>query len=755
METIGKNISSDFLSNCCDAFFEHCGDLIVVLDQEFKIIMLNPFAKGVLDLSNHEAIGQNLFALCKRKHIQLSFIEQDLKYPKKFKNEFTRGHILYAQEQKRFMLWKWLFIKIRQNNACCFLILGKDISALEKYKEDSLLTEAHLNNIMENLPEYIYWKDASLVYRGCNKHVSDYLSLPSPRNIVGKTDKDFGWSKERIQVLYEIDKEILETGVPSIVEDIIPRPDGSQRIMLSSKTPLRDANNNVIGIVGISVDITDRKNAEELQAEKDRLNIENKGHIKVIKEQEKFKEIASRVAHDIRSPLASLSMIVESCKNLPEAERIALRDVAVSVSDIANNLLSKYTKNGDDTCDETKELQRILVSLALSEGVSEKKYQYKHLPVKFRCSFEQDSKFIFIRVNPTSFNRMISNLINNSVESFEGGPGKIDLNLSVDGKYIKIAIQDNGKGIPKEVLDKIMNNIAVTSGKKCGTGIGLAQVRSTLQFSNGNLTIESKIGYGTKITLTFPRVEPARWIVKEINLNKGDTVVILDDDLSIHGAWKTRFDPYRTDIQLQHFKLYKEAVEFIETAATKDKIFFLSDFELINQELNGLQVIEQLAMQPRSILVTSYYGNQNVQDLANKSGVKILPKQLASDIPINITEKKDGKDSKKVDVVIVDDNQLFTDSLASFLKDKDIVVDAYYSPKTFLENLSQYTKDIKICLDNDFHDHITGIALAKKLNEAGYTQLYMLSGKSFEKGEVPNYLTVLLKSDMEDISKLI
>ena len=59
---------------------------------------------------------------------------------------------------------------------------------------------------------------------------------------------------------------------------------------------------------------------------------------------------------------------------------------------------------------------------------------------------------------------MISNLINNAAEAFDGKGGTIDLKLILDGEYVKVVIKDNGKGIPKKVLDKINNSITVTSG---------------------------------------------------------------------------------------------------------------------------------------------------------------------------------------------------------------------------------------------------------------------------------------------------
>lgn len=108
---------------------------------------------------------------------------------------------------------------------------------------------------------------------------------------------------------------------------------------------------------------------------------------------------------------------------------------------------------------------------------------------------------------------------------------------------------------------------------------------------------------------------------------------------------------------------------------------------------------------------------------------------------------------KKVDLVIIDDNRMFLNALDLLFEDK--VVDTYDSPLRFLENLSRYPKDTKICTDNDLCSNANGIDLAKQLHAAGYTHLYLLSGKDFEAGEVPDYLTVIMKMDTDKIQGLV
>ena len=110
---------------------------------------------------------------------------------------------------------------------------------------------------------------------------------------------------------------------------------------------------------------------------------------------------------------------------------------------------------------------------------------------------------------------------------------------------------------------------------------------------------------------------------------------------------------------------------------------------------------------------------------------------------------------KKTSLVIIDDDQTLADSTANLLKDRFEGVEVYYHPNNFLKNLHQYDKNTTFCIDHDFKTQIDGFELAKQLKEMGYTKLYLFTGRNFEKGEVPDYLTVILKSDIDGLDRIV
>jgi PAS domain S-box-containing protein len=120
-----------------------------------------------------------------------------------------------------------------------------------------------LHALMDNTPDYIYFKDAAGRFRRINNALAGLLGVANPEDAVGKTDRDF-FGSEAVEQLSFDEQHIVETGTSLIgkVEHAV-RADGTSHWVLSTKVPILDASGKVSGIVGISKDITERKEAEE------------------------------------------------------------------------------------------------------------------------------------------------------------------------------------------------------------------------------------------------------------------------------------------------------------------------------------------------------------------------------------------------------------------------------------------------------------------------------------------------------------
>ncbi|HEX4045759.1 MAG TPA: PAS domain-containing sensor histidine kinase, partial [Gammaproteobacteria bacterium] len=344
-----------------------------------------------------------------------------------------------------------------------------------------------LAKIASIIPAPIYWEDVDSVILGANEYVLEATGLKALNDYVGKTLYEL-YPKEMADHIKQHNEEVMRTGKVLSQEETITDTTGQIKHYAAVKAPLRDDTGTIIGVVGTSIEITAQKEIERvkreqeverlrLEKEAEHLKMESEVHKKLTQEQEKFIKLANQVAHDIRSPLASLLMIVKSCTEIPETDRIALREAAISIGDIANHLLNQYQKKDTDSPSETEVRQPILISAVLLQLLTDKKYQYQNLPIKFDHNFIQSAYFAFINIEPSAFKRMISNLINNAVDSFDGNKGKVELKLEATNEWVNVSINDNGKGMAAELMNKILSNVAVTAGKKTGYGIGLTQVR--------------------------------------------------------------------------------------------------------------------------------------------------------------------------------------------------------------------------------------------------------------------------------------
>ncbi|MBI4924606.1 MAG: HAMP domain-containing histidine kinase [Bdellovibrio sp.] len=356
-------------------------------------------------------------------------------------------------------------------------------------------------------------------------------------------------------------------------------------------------------------------------------------------------ELAAQVAHDIRSPLAALSVVQKDLALLPEESRILVRGAIDRIRNIANNLIEKnrdiklsVNKNNTESNLAVSVNKQSLMAL-VDTIVSEKRTLLKERSnIQINWIPTEGSYAIFAQINNTEFKRILSNLINNAVEAMENVQGTITISLRSKGEQVCIEIIDSGKGIPKELLNKLGKR-GVTFGKKTGSGLGLYHAKSTVVKLGGNLEIDSQIGQGTKIIITLAKADPPIWFVSELKVLGHSKLIILDDDDFIHTIWENKFrmtDKQKTKFELVHF--YNPNLLFKYLKENKDKItkddIFLVDYELVGFNSTGVQIIEEHKLQSQAILVTSRYDDEQVLKRCESQNIKLIAKPMAPFVPI-------------------------------------------------------------------------------------------------------------------------
>jgi PAS domain S-box-containing protein len=380
---------------------------------------------------------------------------------------------------------------------------------------------AHERNVVRTmidlLPAFIYMKDAQSRFTACNKLVANRMGV-EPDDLIGKTDFDF-FPREMAERFFADEQALIKSGKPLIDHEELAYDKIRQqdRIILTSKVPLHDANGNLTGIVGTGFDITDRKAAENRMASSDRL--------------ESIGRLAAGVAHEINTPIQylndSVSFIREGVQELleyidglraqiptppapdenieelrtdmpPALERMA--DGLVRIAETVRSM--KDFANADQKSMMSVDLNRkiastLVVSRSEYAQVADVHTDFAPLPP--------------ISCNSGQINQVILNLIVNSAHAIadvvgkSGQRGKITVRTATDGDDVVISISDTGGGIPENIRARVFEPFFTTKAVGRGTGQGLSIAHNVVvKGHGGKIHFESEVGHGTTFHVRLP-----------------------------------------------------------------------------------------------------------------------------------------------------------------------------------------------------------------------------------------------------------
>jgi len=385
---------------------------------------------------------------------------------------------------------------------------GSILDITQKYEAQKKLAEQYdlLNNIINTVPIRIFWKDLNGLYRGANRLFLEDTKIDLLDDIMGKTDFDMPWAKTEAQSYREDDLRVTNSGIAKInFEETQTTDDGKQLTLLTSKVPLRDINEDIVGSLGIYSDVTKMRNLEhQIHSQKQQLIFQSR--------LAQMGEMMSMIIHQWRQPLSSISV---TASNL--AIKIELDDFDLSTKEGQDNQnryfleklgnIDKYIRNLTQTIDDFRNFYR---SNKKSVQVSFKHVITQALNIVDTSMNNDNIKIVYdyrsvetLTLYDSELMQVVLSILTNSQDAFKENK-ILNPTITIVTQKNFFTISDNAGGISEEIIEKIFDPYFSTKNEKDGTGLGLYMSKLIVDdHHNGKLSVENRDG-GACFTIELP-----------------------------------------------------------------------------------------------------------------------------------------------------------------------------------------------------------------------------------------------------------
>jgi len=280
------------------AFFDCSSDVILEHDPALRCLTINPAGASLLQILPQDYIGKTSQEFIDH-HLDplphLSFFQELSTCLQQVLQTSTRVqhlHQIIVEQEARFYEFSYTPIQAA-TGIVAIVSLGRDVTAsqIRQNQIDQVLRraqtrllsliryinscnlaqeslrqrEAVLQTILDSMPQCIFWKDAQSVYQGCNRQWAELVGIAEAHEIVGKTDYSFAWNQEDADSYRAFDQDVMAKGVPQLhVLTSRLHVNGEQLWFNGNKIPIQGIDGEVMGILCMFENISDRQRADEL-----------------------------------------------------------------------------------------------------------------------------------------------------------------------------------------------------------------------------------------------------------------------------------------------------------------------------------------------------------------------------------------------------------------------------------------------------------------------------------------------------------
>lgn len=479
----------------------------------------NPINKKDFDFLHRSSIKSELTHNHKKQTENLTTVSFNKKY-----KYYTFIYISFkALSKELFIPATWLTTLLVFFNFALYLNFRSSISSSLKSKRD-------MQAMLDHSPAVIYIRDINGRFIFIN-HKFEEIYKDKRENIIGKIPKEL-FSNDTANRMTFNDSSIIKNGSTFEYEEDFSIEDKIHSYV-STKFPLYDNDKNIYAIAGITTDITERNQQEELLRNSQKM--------------EALGKLTGGIAHDYNNMLGVVLGYSELLKDSVQGHSEQLNYIdeiehaAQRGAKLTNKLLSFTRKKGYN--EELVDINALLID--------EKDMLEKTLTARIKLNYDLDENLCNSIIDPSDLEDAILNITINAMYAIkENGEITIQtqnqtisehsaklLGIS-EGSYSIISITDTGCGMDEGTQEKVFDPFYSTKGTK-GTGLGLSQVYGFITRSAGKITVISQVDHGTQFRLYFPcaikkeATQPEKITQTKQAIKGSETILIVDDEPAI------------------------------------------------------------------------------------------------------------------------------------------------------------------------------------------------------------------------------
>ncbi len=403
---------------------------------------------------------------------------------------------------------------------------GFIIDVTERHRAEAALiaSERKLRQIIDLVPHFIFAKDRDGRFLIVNKAVADAYGM-TVEQLTGTRESNVNKSPEELEHFRRDDLDVIEHGtVKFIPEETMVDASGQTRILQTTKIPFTEHGSAEKAVLGVAVDITERK-----LAERERVRLEEQ--LRQSQKMEAVGTLASGVAHDFNNMitviLGSTEILKRRLAAQPETrETLEMIERAVEQATGLTRSLLTFSRK------VPTEMRRIDLREAMTTSLA---LLRRALPATIEIVPRIAEDPLYVKADATQLQQILLNLGINARDAMPRG-GTLTLAVAPrDNQFVRITVTDTGAGIDPAIVPRIFEPFFTTKPRGQGTGLGLALLDSMVRTHGGRIDVSSELGKGTTFTIDLPRIEeapePAAQTRSESAASgRGETVLLVEDN---------------------------------------------------------------------------------------------------------------------------------------------------------------------------------------------------------------------------------